>query len=102
MEVGKIEQLTTERPPRTMPHMFARQEDTIRRLQVELDAANESVNQWMEYYHNAAAEKDALLNWSRRADNALHIAEQTADHTTIDLIRKVRADAPDAVKGGDK
>jgi hypothetical protein len=40
--------------------------------------------------------------WGRRAYNALFLAEQTADHTTINLIRKVLKDAPESVKGDAK
>ena len=102
MQVGKIEQLTTnEKPPRTMPHTFARQADTIKRLQRELDAANESVNQWMEYYHNAAAEKDAVLDWSRRAYMRLNGLMELRVSISPDVVTaSIVNEAPDSVKGG--
>ncbi len=101
MQVGKIEQLTTERPPRTMPHTFARQEETIKRLQCELDAANGSVNQWMEYYHSAVAEKDALLNWSRRAYMRLNGLMELRVSISPDVVTaSIVNEAPDSVKGG--
>ena len=132
MQVGKIEQLTTEKPPRTMiPTTFARQEATIRRLQTELDeakeknlylteahyteysraeklqteldAANGSVNQWMEWYDNAAAEHDAVLGWSRSAYTRLQALMTIGVSLTPDAVTAALLDdAPDAVKGGDK
>lgn len=90
----------TNPPPRTMPHTFARQGEEIKRLQRELDAANGSVNQWMEYYHNAAAEHDALLTWSRSAYTRLQALMAIGVSLTPDAVTKqLLDDAPDAVKG---
>jgi len=94
MEIGKIEQLTNEsRPPRTMAYKFARQAQTITRLQADLAEAKQKL---------ATAEKevDRLQVWAQRAYNALFLAEQTADHTIINLLRKVLQDAPEGAKGG--
>lgn len=85
MEVGKIEQLTTERPPRTMPHMwsFAQQrEQQIQTLQEE---------------------NKALLNWSRRAYMRLNGLMQLGVSINPDAhTAQLLEDAPEAVKGGDK
>lgn len=102
MQVGKIEQLTTEKPPRTMPHTFARQGEEIKRLQTELEAAQEKNLYLTEAHYTEYSRAETLLNWSRRAYNALDLIEPTADKTIVEFIRKIIAAAPEAVKGGDK
>lgn len=88
--------------PRTMPTTFARLEAANKRLQAELDAANESVNQWMEYYHNAAAERDAVTLWAKEAYTRLNALMTIGVSMTPDAVTaKLLQDAPEAVKGGE-
>lgn len=119
MEVGKIEQLTdgkktTVYSTADLPHtprvyQFARQGETIKRLQKELDAANDRIveltkalDTMNERQRQEWARAENAEAWGQRAHNALFLAEQTADHTTINLIRKVLKDAPESAKGGEK
>lgn len=90
MQVGKIEQLTTDsKPPRTMPrvYQFARQEQTIRRLQGELLDAKTLL-------------RKALMRLEGL--NTLNVSIHP-DVVTDDLIAEIRRlleDAPEGVKGG--
>jgi uncharacterized protein HemX len=97
------------KPPRTMPHTFARQEQEIKRLQKELGEANDRIVELTkalatmnERQRQEWARAESAEAWGQRAHNALFLAEQTADHTTINLIRKVLKDAPESVKGETK
>lgn len=139
MEVGKIEQLTdgkktTVYSTADLPHAprvytFARQEQEIKRLQSELDAANASILQWMEWYHDRIAELDAAnvriveltkaldtmnerqrQEWAR-AENAEAWAQAAytrlsslmtigVSMTPDAVTKRLLEDAPESVKGG--
>lgn len=88
MEVGKIEQLTTEKPPRTMPHTFARQEATIQRLQEE----NKALLEWAQAIYRAA---------SMVVDDAKHSNSAHAWYSKQTLDEHLQ-NAPDSVKGGER
>lgn len=79
MQVGKIEQLTTEKPPRTMPRTLS-----IAPQKQQLEA---------EYL--------ALLNWSRRAYMRLNGLMELRVSISPDVVTaSIVNEAPDSVKGG--
>lgn len=119
------------KPPRTMPHTFARQGETIKRLQAELDAANDRIveltkaldtmnerqrQEWARA-ENAEAQRDSLreelmsclsndifvcdANGWNHDDQKRRLAE--LESMTPDAVTKrLLENAPESVKGGEK
>ena len=91
------------KPPRTMPHTFARQGETIKRLQQELDAANDRIVELKTDFQLAIddatelqGEIGALLYWAQRAFAQLFkLLESEPNCDSEQLLQ----DAPEAVKG---
>ena len=99
----------TNPPPRTMPHTFARQEATIKRLQRELDAIRNAMRCYPDSDLVSLAQSlatanehyEACLAWSRQAytrlNNLLALrVSMSPDVVTATIVNA----APEVVKGG--
>lgn len=99
----------------TLPHMprvyqFARQEQTIRRLQTELDAANDRIVELKIDFQLAIddatelqGEIGALLLWAQAAYARVNALMTIGVSMTPDAVTaKLLEDAPEGVKGGAK
>jgi predicted RNase H-like nuclease (RuvC/YqgF family) len=96
------------KPPRTMPHTFARQEQEIKRLQKELGEANDRIveltkalDTMNERERQEWARAENAEAWGRRAYKLLFWVEQTVEMDAREIAERLMADAPESVKGGE-